>query len=262
MNLLEGKNVLIVGLANKHSIAYGIAKAMYKQGANLCFSYQNDRFKSKVENLAKEFDTNLIFPCCLSSDNEINTLIESITKHWAKIDIIVHSAAFAPSESLREDYLDNISRDSFSIAHDISSYSLTALCKASIKHLSNDASILSISNYGAQKAFTGYNVMGPAKASLEASIRYLALSLGKNGIRVNGISAGPIKTLAASGIKGFKNLLHLCEKSSPLRRNVTTEEVGNAAMFLCSNLASGITGEILYVDAGFNTCITTNISEY
>ncbi|SDW63379.1 enoyl-ACP reductase FabI [Marinobacter mobilis] len=252
MGILSGKKALIVGVASKHSIAAGIAEAFYQQGAELAFTYQNDKLKSRVEKFAEGWGSSLTFPCDVGSDEEIETAFKAIGEHWDKIDIIVHSVGFAPAHELDGNYVDVTTRDGFRIAHDISSYSFVALAKGARNMLSENSSLLTLSYLGAEKVLPNYNVMGLAKASLEANVRFMASSLGKDGVRVNGISAGPIKTLAASGIKSFRRMLAENAKRAPLRRNVTQEEVGNAAAFLCSDLASGVTGEIMHVDAGFN----------
>ena len=253
MSLLKGKNILIVGVANKHSIASGIAASMAKHGANLAFTYQNDRFKQKVEKLAEEWGSKTCFPCDVSKDEEIDQVFKELKKDWDGLDCIVHAVGFAPSNELDGNFVDVTTREGFKIAHDISAYSFVALAKAG-KDLMNErnGSLITLSYLGSQKTLPNYNVMGLAKASLEASVRFLATSLGKEGHRVNAISAGPIKTLAASAVKNFRKMLSYNANRAPLGRNVSTEEVGNAATFLASDLASGITGEILYVDAGFN----------
>lgn len=253
MGFLDNKKALIVGVASNRSIAWGIAQAMHAQGAELAFTYQNDRLQSRVEKLAKQCDSEITLPCDVSSDENITQLFAQLGNSWSEFDILVHSIAFAPKEELEGDFVDNTSREGSQLAHEISSYSLTALAKAARPMLSGHASsILSLSYLGAVKAMPNYNVMGLAKASLEANIRYMAYSLGPEGIRVNGISAGPIRTLAAAGIGDFRKMLDHVEQNAPLRKNVSIEEVGNAGAFLCSDLASGITGEITYVDAGFN----------
>ena len=253
MKLLENKKVLIVGVANKHSIASGIASSMYKQGASLAFTYQNERFKPKVENLAKEWGSNICLPCDVSNDKEIEKVFSKLKNVWDGVDCIVHAVGFAPTKELDGNFVDVTTREGFKIAHDISSYSFIALAKASREAMEGrKGSLITLSYLGSQKTLPNYNVMGLAKASLEASVRFLAVSLGKKGHRVNAISAGPIKTLAASGVKNFKKMLSYNESRSALGRNISSEEVGNAATFLASELASGITGEILYVDAGFN----------
>ncbi|MCG5499591.1 enoyl-ACP reductase FabI [Ectothiorhodospira lacustris] len=254
MGFMTGKRVLIVGLASNRSIAYGIAKAMARQGAELAFSYQNDRLKERVEKMAAEFNSSIVLPCDVSSDEEITGLFEALGKHWDGLDGLVHSVAFAPKEALEGDFLEGMSREAFRIAHDISSYSLAALAKAARPMMQGrEGAILTLSYLGAVRSMPNYNMMGLAKASLEANVRFLAYTLGPEGIRVNGISAGPIRTLAAAGIGDFRKILDHVEKNAPLRRNVTIEQVGNAAAFLCSDLASGITAEITYVDSGYST---------
>ncbi len=254
MGFLNNKRILITGLLSNRSIAYGIAKAMQREGATLAFTYQGEDVRGRIEKLANEFDSNLLFPCDVTSDSEITKCFEDLQKHWDGLDSIIHSIAFAPREALTGDYLESVNREAFRIAHDVSAYSFSALAKGGLPLMKNrNASLLTLSYLGAVRVMPNYNVMGLAKASLEANVRFMASSLGPKGIRVNAISAGPIKTLAAAGIGNFGKLLGYTEKVSPLRRNVTTEEVGNAAAFLCSDLASGITGEITYVDAGFNT---------
>jgi len=253
MSLLKGKNILIVGVANKHSIASGIAASMAKHGANLAFTYQNDRFKQKVENLAEEWGSKACFPCDVTKDEEIDQVFKELGKDWDGLDCIVHAVGFAPSNELDGNFVDVTTREGFKIAHEISAYSFVALAKAGKSLMKErNGSLITLSYLGAQKTIPNYNVMGLAKASLEASVRFLATSLGKEGHRVNAISAGPIKTLAASGVKNFRKMLSYNASRAPLGRNVSTEEVGNAATFLASDLSSGITGETLYVDAGFN----------
>jgi len=253
MSLLKGKNVLIVGVANKHSIASGIAASMAKHGASLAFTYQNDRFKQKVENLAEEWGSKACFPCDVTKDEEIDQVFKELGKDWDGLDCIVHAVGFAPSNELDGNFVDVTTREGFKIAHEISAYSFVALAKAGKSLMKErNGSLITLSYLGAQKTIPNYNVMGLAKASLEASVRFLAASLGKEGHRVNAISAGPIKTLAASGVKNFRKMLSYNASRAPLGRNVSTEEVGNAATFLASDLSSGITGETLYVDAGFN----------
>jgi len=254
MGFMSDKQVLITGMLSNRSIAYGIAKAMHREGAALAFTFQGDAVKDRVLGLAGEFGSDLVFPCDVTSDEQIDALFTALEKRWGSLDGIVHSIAFAPREALSGDYLDSVTREAFRMAHDISSYSFAALAKRALPlMLGRKAALLTLTYLGAERAMPNYNVMGPAKASLEANLRYMAFSLGPKGIRVNAISAGPIKTLAAAGIGSFGKILAYNEKIAPLRRNVTTEEVGNAAAFLCSDLASGITGEIIYVDAGFNT---------
>jgi enoyl-[acyl-carrier protein] reductase I len=255
MGFLKGKKALIVGLASNRSIAHGIAKAFHEQGAELAFTYQNDKLKPRVEKMAAEFDSNITMPCDVSDDAQINEVFAGLKQHWDGLDIIVHSVAFAPAALLEGDYLENVTRDGFKLAHDISSYSFAALAKAGYSMMEGrDASLLTLSYLGSVRLVPNYNIMGLAKASLEANVRYMAGSLGPKGIRVNAVSAGPIRTLAASGIKNFRKMLDYNEKTAPLRKNITTEQVGNVAAFLCSDLASGVTGEITHVDAGYNIC--------
>jgi len=254
MGFLANKRILITGMISNRSIAYGIAQAMHREGAELAFTYQGERVRGRVEDMAKGFDSELVFQCDVGSDDDINQLFVDLGKHWDGFDGFVHSIAYAPREALDGEFLDGLSREAFRIAHDISAYSFPALAKAALPMMEGrNAALLTLSYLGAVRTMPHYNVMGLAKASLEASVRYLAMQLGRKGIRVNGISAGPIKTLAAAGIADFGKLLSYNEKHAPLKRNVTIEEVGNAAAFLCSDLASGITGEISYVDGGFNT---------
>jgi enoyl-[acyl-carrier protein] reductase I len=245
--------LLITGVISNRSIAYGIAAACKREGAELAFTYQNERLKERVEKLAAEFDSDILVPCNVESDQEVEAVFEHLDNYWDSLDVLVHSVAFAPKEELEGDFLDNITRDGFRIAHDISSYSLAALAKAG-RHMMKDrnASIITLSYLGAVRAMPSYNVMGLAKASLEANVRYLAYTLGPEGTRVNAISAGPIRTLAAAGIGDFRKILDHVEKNAPLRRNVTIEDVGNTGAFLASDLSSGITGEVLYVDSGYN----------
>lgn len=253
MGFMQGKRALIVGLASNRSIAWGIAQAMHREGAELAFTYQNEKLQSRVEKMAAECGSSLHLPCDVGSDEQITAVFEHLGKTWDGLDIIVHSVAYAPREELEGDYLDCVTRDGFRQAHDISSYSFAALAKAARPMLQGrNAALLTMTYLGAERVFPNYNVMGLAKASLEANVRYMATSLGPEGIRVNAISAGPIKTLAAVGIKKFRAMLSYAEHNTPLRKNVTTEEVGNVAAFLCSDLASGITGEITYVDGGYN----------
>ena len=253
MGFLAGKRALIVGLASERSIAHGIAAAFHREGAELAFTYQGERLKDRVIEMAKEFGSNLVFPMDVASDAEIDAAFADLKKHWAHLDVLVHSVGFAPRDQLEGSYADVVTREGFRIAHDISSYSLAALAKAARPMMQGrNGSILTLSYLGAVRALPSYNVMGLAKASLEANVRFLAFSLGPEGTRVNAISAGPIKTLAAAGISGFREILKHVETQTPLRRNVSTEDVGNAAAFLCSDLAAGITGEILYVDAGYS----------
>jgi enoyl-[acyl-carrier protein] reductase I len=253
MGFLAGKRALIVGLATERSIAYGIASAMRREGAELAFSYQ-ERFKDRVEAMAQEFGSRAVFEMDVASDASIDAAFTQLRKTWDAVDIIVHAVAFAPSDAIRGGFTEATTRENFRIAHDISSYSLTAIAKAALPMMQGRAgALLTLSYLGAVRSLPSYNVMGLAKASLEANVRFLASDLGPKGIRVNAVSAGPIKTLAAAGIGGFRKILGYVAAVAPLRRNVTIEDVGNAAAFLCSDLASGITGEIIYVDGGFNT---------
>ena len=254
MGMMSGKRVLIVGLASKLSIAYGIASAMHREGAELAFTYQNEKLRGRVEGFAELFGSSLTFPCDVVSDDEIRVVFSELGKSWDGLDVVVHSVGYAPGHELEGNYVDVTTREGFRIAHDISSYSFGALAQAAKPMLTGrGGSLLTLTYQGSERVVPNYNVMGLAKASLEANVRYLSASMGPDGIRVNGISAGPIRTLAASGIKDFRKMLAYNEAATPLRRNVTIDEVGNAAAFLCSDLASGISGEILYVDGGFNT---------
>jgi len=254
MGFLSEKKALIVGVANNKSIAYGIAKQMHEQGAEIALTYQNDKLKSRVEKVAAELGTNIVLPLDVSSDEQINNTISELSKTWNDgLDILVHSVAFAPREELEGRMIDSSTRAGFAMAHDISAYSLTALTKAAHEMLkAKKGAVLTVSYLGAERAVPNYNVMGIAKASLEATVRYLAADLGQEGIRVNAVSAGPIRTLAAAGIKDFRSMLEKASAATPMRKNVTIQEVGNTAAFLCSDLASGITGEITYVDGGYN----------
>lgn len=253
MGFLADKKILITGLLSNRSIAYGIATACKREGATLAFTYVNDKLKDRVVDMAREFGSDIVLRCDVSSDAEISAMAAELGQHWDKVDGVVHSIGFAPREALSGDYLESVSREAFQIAHDISSYSFAALAKALRGQLADDASLLTLSYLGAERAVPNYNVMGLAKASLEANVRYMASALGAQGIRVNGISAGPIKTLAAAGISGFSKILHHVEESAPLKRNVTIEEVGNVAAFLLSPLSSAITAEIMHVDNGYST---------
>lgn len=253
MGFLEGKRALIVGLATERSIAYGIASAMRREGADLAFTYQNDRIRDRVVEMAQDFGSAVTLPMDVASDEEIRTAFAGIRETWDSLDILVHSVAFAPREELAGRFVECTSRDGFRIAHEISSYSLTALAREALPLMQGRAaSIVTLSYLGAVRSIPSYNVMGLAKASLEANVRFLAADLGPQNIRVNAISAGPIKTPAAVGVSGFRRMLGQAAAATPLRRNVTIDEVGNAAAFLCSDLASGITGEVLYVDAGYS----------
>ena len=253
MGFLQGKRALITGVLNHRSIAWGIAAAMHREGAQLAFTYVNDKLKDRVDEAAKTFDSSIVLPCDVADDAQIEALFAALGQHWDGLDILVHSIGFAPREALEGEFLDGLTREGFRIAHDISSYSLAALAKAARPLMrGRKGAILTLTYLGAQRALASYNVMGLAKASLEANVRYLAYNLGPEGTRVNAISAGPIKTLAASGVSGLRRMLDYVEHNAPLRRGVSIEEVGNAGAFLCSDLASGITGEVTFVDAGFN----------
>jgi enoyl-[acyl-carrier protein] reductase I len=262
MGFLSGKKALIVGLASNRSIAYAIAKAFHEQGGELAFTYQNERLKTRVEDMAAEFGSQLVFPCDVALDTEINDVFSQLKTHWQHLDCLVHSVAYAPASQICGDYIENADRQGFQIAHDISVYSLIGLSKAALSMMKDTkGSILTLSYYGAEKAVPNYNVMGIAKASLEATVRYLAAGLGPRGLRVNAISAGPLKTLAAAGIKDFRKIQTAYANAAPLKRNITAEEVGNAAAFLCSDLASGITGEVLHVDAGYHAVASGDLIE-
>jgi enoyl-[acyl-carrier protein] reductase I len=255
VGLLSGKKALIVGVASKHSIAYAIAEAFHREGAELAFTYQGDKLGDRVKKMAAEWNSDLCFPCDVSSDEDIKAVFDSLKQQWDGIDILIHSVGFAPAEELNGDYLDITSREGFRIAHDISSYSFVALAKHAKPMMEGrNGAMLTLTYHGSQQTLPNYNVMGLAKASLEASVRYLAGSTGPDGIRVNSISAGPIKTLAASGIKSFRKMLKKNAERAPLKRNITAAEVANTAVFLCSDMASGVTAQNIYVDGGFNTC--------
>ena len=251
--MLKNKKILITGLANKYSIASGVAAAMHREGAELAFTYQNERLLKNLEPLAEEYGSDILIECDVSNDESIDNTFNEIKKTWGTFDGFVHSIGFAPADQLEGNFVDVTTREGFRIAHDISSYSFTAMAKAAKPILNKSSALLTLTYLGAVQTLPNYNVMGLAKASLEANTRFLAASMGQDDIRVNAISAGPIKTLAASGVKNFRKMLSQHSSRAPLGRTVTTEEVGNAAAFLCSDLASGITGEITYVDAGFNT---------
>ena len=254
MGFLANKKALIVGVASNRSIAYGVAKAMHREGAELAFTYQGDKLADRVAGFAKEFDSDIVLPMDVASDQEIDDAFAELAKRWDGLDCIVHSVGFAPREQLEGSYIDAVTREGFQIAHDISAYSLAALAKAGRGMLQGrNGSIVTMSYLGAVRTVPNYNVMGVAKASLEANVRYLADSMGPEGVRVNAVSAGPIRTLAASGISGFRGMLAEAEQKTPLRRNVTIDEVGNVAAFYFSELSSAITGEITYVDCGFST---------
>src|SRR5574343_452738 len=262
MGFLTGKRVLIVGVASKLPIASGIAAAMHREGAELAFTYQNEKLKGRVEEFAAGWGSSadLCFPCDVASDEEIAAVFDALSKKWDGLDCIVHSVGFAPGDQLHGDFTEATTREGFKIAHDISAYSFVALAKAGREMMKGrNGSLLTLSYLGAERTMPNYNVMGVAKASLEANVRYLAQSLGPRGIRVNAVSAGPIKTLAASGISGFDRIIGFYETHAPLRRCATIEEVGNVSAFLCSDLASGVTGEITYVDGGFNITAAGNI---
>ena len=260
MGFLNGKRILITGMLSNRSIAYGIARACHREGAELAFSYQGERFKERVAEFAADFGSALVFDCDVADDAQIDALFAGLAEAWPAFDGLVHSIGFAPRESIAGDFLEGLSRESFRIAHDISSYSFPALAKAAAPRLRPGAALLTLTYLGAVRSMPSYNTMGLAKASLEASVRYLAASLGPKGVRVNGISAGPIKTLAASGIKGFGKMLEAASRS-PLGRNVTIDDVGNVAAFLLSDLAAGVTSEITYVDGGFSQSALAGIND-
>ncbi len=254
MGFLKDKRVLIVGLASERSIAWGIAQAMHREGATIALTYQTERLQKRVERLGKEISSTINIPLDVASDAEIESCFDQLSGHWDGLDILVHSVGFAPRDQLTGGFTESITREGFQIAHDISAYSFAALAKSARPMMDGrNGALLTLSYLGAIRAIPNYNVMGPAKASLEAMVRFLASDLGPAGTRVNGISAGPIKTLAAAGISGFRSMLGHVAKVAPLRRNVGIEDVGNAAAFLCSDLAAGITGEILYVDGGYSS---------
>lgn len=256
MALLEGRRILITGLLSNRSIAYGVAKAAQREGATLAFTYQNERFRQRVEEMARELGSDIALPCDVASDEEIARLFATLGGRWERLDGLVHAIAYAPREAITGDFLDGLSREAFRVAHDVSAYSFPALAKAALPMMQGgDGALVTLSYLGADRVVPHYNTMGLAKASLEAAVRYLAASLGPKGLRVNGISAGPIKTLASAGIAGFGKILKFVEEQAPLRRNVTTEDVGNAAVFLLSSLAAGVTGEVLYVDSGFRNVV-------
>ncbi len=261
MGFLTNKRILIAGLASNRSIAYGIAKAMHREGAELAFTYQNEKLKPRVEKLAEEFGATIILPCDVADDASIEHCFAELAKSWEKFDGFVHSIAYAPADQLDGDYVDAVNREGFRIAHDISAYSFVAMAKAARPMLNVGSALVTMTYLGAERAIPNYNTMGVAKASLEANTRFMAQSLGKDGVRVNAISAGPIRTLAASGIKNFKKMLSACEKQTPIGRTVTTEDVGNAAAFLCSNLASGISGEVIHVDGGYSIVAMGELAE-
>jgi len=253
MGFLAGKRAVVVGLASNRSIAWGIAQAMRREGAELALSYQTDKLRQRVENMAAELGSSITLPLDVGDDAQIDAFFDGLVEHWDGFDVLVHSVAFAPADQLEGRYIDAVNREGFRVAHDISSYSLAALAKKSEPLMKGRAgALLTLSYLGAVRALPSYNVMGLAKASLEANVRFLALDLGPSNIRINAISAGPIRTLAASGVKGIRQMLNHVGATSPLKRNVTIDDVGNTAAFLCSDLAAGITGQVIYVDAGFN----------
>ncbi|MFC7461012.1 enoyl-ACP reductase FabI [Hydrogenophaga defluvii] len=255
MGFLTGKKLLITGVLSNRSIAYGIARACHEQGAELAFSYVGERFKDRITEFAADFNSSLVFDCDVGDDAQIDKLFKDLSAHWPSFDGFVHSIGYAPREAIAGDFLDGLSREGFKIAHDISAYSFPAMAKAALPYLNPKSALLTLTYLGAIRVVPNYNTMGLAKASLEASVRYLADSLGPKDIRVNGISAGPIKTLAASGIKGFGKILSVVADTSPIRRNVTIEDVGNVAAFLLSDLAGGVSAEITYVDGGFSNVV-------
>jgi len=262
MGFLQGKRALITGIASERSIASGIAEAMHREGAELAFTYQTEKLKSRVDKAAAEFGSDIVIPLDVADDAQIAACFDALGKHWDGFDILVHAIAYAPREAIAGQFLDGLTRENFAIAHDISAYSLAAMSKAARPLMAGrNGSVLTLTYLGAERALAGYNVMGVAKASLEATVRYLAYNLGPEGIRVNAISAGPIKTLAAAGIAGFRKILGHVEDNAPLRRTVTIEDVGNVAAFLCSDLAAGVTGEVTYVDAGYNILGMTGIDD-
>ena len=259
MGFLQGKRALITGVASQRSIASGIAEAMHREGAELAFTYQNEKLKSRVEDAAKEYGSSIVIPLDVSDDAQIDNCFSELKKHWDHFDILVHAIAYAPREAIEGEFL-NVTRESWNVAHEISAYSLAGMAKAARPMMKNrNGSIITLSYLGAERALANYNVMGVAKASLEATVRYLALNLGPEGTRVNAISAGPIKTLAAAGIANFRKMLGHVEEYAPMRRSVTIEDVGNVAAFMCSDLALGVTGEVTYVDAGYNILGMTGI---
>ena len=260
MGFLSGKKALITGIASKRSIAYGIAQSMAREGAELALTYQNEKLKPRVENIAEQLGSKICIELDVAGEENINDAFSNLNSHWENLDILIHSIAHAPSEELKGSYIDSVSRDGFNMANEISSYSFVALAKKAWPMMNANGALLTLTYLGSVKSVPNYNVMGPAKASLEANVRFLAADLGPHSIRVNAISAGPIKTLAAAGVSGMRGLLKHVESMTPLRRNITIEDVGNAAAFLCSDLASGITGEVLYVDGGYhNLGMTLNI---
>ncbi|URJ23748.1 enoyl-ACP reductase FabI [Blochmannia endosymbiont of Camponotus sp.] len=259
MALLSNKRILVTGIANNRSIAYGIAQSLHREGAELAFTYHTDKLKLRVQNLSKNFDSDIVLPCDVSEDSCIDKLFVELNKKWSTFDGFVHAIAFAPTDQLTGNYVDTVTREGFTLSHTISSYSFVGIAKACRNMLTNSASLVTLTYLGAMRATPYYNVMGLAKASLEANTRYMANAMGPKGIRVNAISCGPVRTLASSGIKNFKKMLLCYQRQSPIRRNISIEEIGNVAVFLFSDLSSGITGEIIYVDGGFN--IASNIDD-
>ena len=254
MPILAGKRALILGVASNRSIAFGVARAMRREGADLAFTFQNERLGARVAKLAAELDSDIVLECDVARDSHVDGVFDALRQRWDGLDIVVHAVAYAPREALQGDYLDSLSREAHAIAHDVSAYSFAALAKGArpLMRTRGGGALLTLSYLGSARAIPNYNVMGAAKASLEANLRYVAAATGPDGIRANAISAGPIKTLAAAGISDFRKILDQVERNSALRRNVTIDDVGNAAVFLCSNLAAGITGEVVHVDAGFS----------
>lgn len=259
MGFLTNKRILIAGVASNRSIAYGIAQAMHREGAELAFTYQNEKLKPRVEKIAAEFGSNLVLPCDVGTDESIQECFDTLSQSWQKFDGFVHSIAFAPADQLDGDYVNAVNREGFRIAHDISSYSFVAMAKAARPMLNVGSALVTLTYLGAERAIPNYNTMGLAKASLEANTRFMAQAMGKNGVRVNAISAGPIKTLAAKGIKNFGKMLAACEQTTPIRRTVTIEDVGNTAAFLCSDLSAGISGEVVHVDGGYSVVAMTEL---
>ena len=250
--LLQGKKAIVFGAASNRSIAYGIAKSLRNQGAEIILNYQSEKLAGRVSKLADELDAVAYYPCDVSDDSQIESFFQKVEQHWTKFDILVHAIAYAPADQISGDYLTNVSREGFNIAHEVSSYSLSALCRASLNYLNADASIITLTYIASSRVVPNYNTMGLAKASLEASVRYLANSLGAHGVRINAISSGPIKTLAASGIKGMRTMLSTVKEATPLKQETTIEQVGNVTAFLASDLSNGITGEVIHVDQGFH----------
>ncbi|PLK58136.1 enoyl-[acyl-carrier-protein] reductase [Candidatus Palibaumannia cicadellinicola] len=259
MGFLTGKRILVTGIASHRSIAYGITQALYREGAELAFTYQNNKLKSRVEHFAANFHSSIVLPCDVAQDASIKALFTCLAKLWPNFDGFIHAIAYAPSNQLNGDYVSTVTREGFAISHDISAYSFVAMTKACRPMLNPNASLVTLTYLGAERAIPNYNVMGLAKASLEANTRYMANAMGPQGVRVNAISAGPIRTLAASGIRNFKQMLSYCESVTPIRRLVTIEDIGNTAAFLCSDLSAGITGEIVHVDGGFHITVMNEL---